>query len=74
MDKDGMASHGLRKVAASRAAEAGATDSELNAMFGWTEGSKEAALYTRKASRAKLARSGRAKIIQIPRREEEIGN
>ena len=77
VDKDGMAAHGLRKVAASRAAEAGATESELNAMFGWTEGSKEAAHYSRKASRAKLARSGRAKVIQMPvpeRRDDGVGN
>lgn len=62
IDEDGKAAHGLRKVAAMRAAEAGATEAELNAMFGWTEGSGEAAHYTRKANRASLARSGLAKV------------
>jgi integrase len=66
VNDDGKASHGLRKVAATRAAEAGATEAELNAMFGWTEGSGEAAHYIRKANRAKLARSGQAKVIAIP--------
>ncbi|MEN6302238.1 MAG: tyrosine-type recombinase/integrase [Armatimonadia bacterium] len=64
--EDGKAAHGLRKVAASRAAEAGATEAELNAMFGWMEGSGEAAHYIRKANRAKLARSGNAKIMKMP--------
>lgn len=66
VDEDGKAAHGLRKVAATRAAEAGATEAELNAMFGWTEGSGEAAHYIRLANRAKLARSGHAKVIAIP--------
>lgn len=65
VDDDGKAAHGLRKVAATRAAEAGATEAELNAMFGWTEGSGEAAHYIRLANRAKLARSGQAKVIGI---------
>ena len=64
--EDGKAAHGLRKVAATRAAEAGATEAELNAMFGWTEGSGETAHYIRNASRVKLARSGQAKAIAIP--------
>ena len=64
--EDGKAAHGLRKVAATRAAEAGATEAELNAMFGWTEGSGEAAHYIRKANRARLARSGQAKVLAIP--------
>lgn len=66
VDDPGKAAHGLRKVAATRAAEAGATEMELNAMFGWADGSQEAAHYARKASRAKLARSGRAKVVPIP--------
>lgn len=47
--------HGLRKAAAVRLAEAGATVAELNAVFGWT-GAKMALLYIEKADRAKLAR------------------
>lgn len=47
--------HGLRKAGARRAAEAGATEAELNAWFGWAEGSRESATYVRGANRAKLA-------------------
>lgn len=65
VDEPGKAAHGLRKVAATRAAEAGATEAELNAMFGWADGSKESSVYIRTANRAKLARSGTAKIITI---------
>lgn len=49
--------HGLRKIAATRAAEAGATVSELEAMFGW-EGGKMAIHYTKSANRKKLAIRG----------------
>ena len=47
--------HGLRKAAAARLAEAGASVPELNAVFGWT-GAKMALRYTEKADRARLAR------------------
>jgi integrase len=50
--------HGLRKAGATLAAERGATESELNAIFGWGEGSNEARRYTRAARRKVL--SGRA--------------
>ena len=56
-------SHGLRKLAAVRMAENGATEMELNAVFGWADGSNESATYVRKASRAKLARAGVVKIL-----------
>lgn len=46
--------HGLRKAGATFAAENGASDQQLMAMFGWTD-ARQAALYTRKASRATLA-------------------
>lgn len=49
--------HGLRKIAATRAAEAGATVAELEAMFGWSGGTM-ASLYTRTADRRKLALRG----------------
>ena len=49
--------HGLRKIAATRAAEAGATVAELEAMFGWSGGTM-ASLYTRTANRRKLALRG----------------
>lgn len=47
--------HGLRKAGARRAAENGATEAELNAWFGWAEGSWESATYVRGANRRKLA-------------------
>lgn len=56
-------SHGLRKLAAVRMAENGATEAELNAVFGWAEGSDESATYIRKASRSKLARGGIVKML-----------
>jgi integrase len=52
LDAD-LAAHGLRKLGATRCAEAGATEYELMALFGWSS-SKLAALYTRKANRGRL--------------------
>jgi len=46
--------HGVRKIAATRAANAGATEAELMAIFGWTD-PKMAAHYTRTANRRRLA-------------------
>jgi integrase len=66
--------HGVRKIAATRCAENGATVSELEAMFGWTGGGM-ASLYTRAADRkrlshgaaSKLNRNGEAtSIVQLP--------
>lgn len=48
--------HGIRKHAAVIAAENGATEHQLMAMFGW-DSPKQAAVYTRKANRTKLAKS-----------------
>ncbi len=53
--------HGLRKIGAVRAAEAGASEHELMAMFGW-EDADMARIYTRKAAQKKLAASGAAKV------------
>lgn len=53
--------HGLRKVAATRLAENGATVNELMAIFGWTD-AKEAELYTRSADRKKLAARAMSKL------------
>jgi integrase len=55
--------HGLRKIGAVRAAEAGASEHELMAMFGW-EDADMARIYTRKAAQKKLAVSGAAKVTQ----------
>jgi len=46
--------HSLRKAASTIAAENGATESDLQALFGWTT-LAQAALYTRAANRKKLA-------------------
>jgi integrase len=49
--------HGLRKAGATRAAERGASERQLMAVFGWTTG-KMAQHYTRDADRKRLARDG----------------
>jgi integrase len=46
--------HGLRKIAATRAADRGATEAQLEAIFGWT-GGRMASLYTRAANRRRLS-------------------
>jgi integrase len=46
--------HDVRKIAATRAANAGATVAQLEAIFGWQVGSM-ASLYTRAADRRRLA-------------------
>jgi integrase len=55
--------HGLRKAAATRAAENGATTHELMAIFGWTS-VKQAEVYTRAANRKKLAAQAMGKLEQ----------
>lgn len=54
-------SHGLRKAGATIAADNGASEHELMATFGW-ESPKQAAIYTKKANRRRLAGSGASKI------------
>lgn len=53
--------HGVRKIAATRAAENGATVAELEAIFGW-HGGRMAALYTRDADRVRLAKASMHKL------------
>lgn len=53
--------HGLRKAGATIAAENGATEHELMAIFGWAS-PKQAALYTRAADRKRLAGSAMHKL------------
>jgi len=55
--------HGLRKSAATRAANAGATVAELEAIFGW-QGGTMAALYTRAADRRRLAQGAMHKLAR----------
>jgi integrase len=56
--------HGLRKAAATRAANAGATVAELEAIFGWSGGTM-AALYTRAADRRRLAQGAMHKLANV---------
>ena len=53
--------HGLRKTAATRAANAGATVPELEAIFGWS-GGRMASHYTRSADRRRLAERAMHKL------------
>lgn len=53
--------HGLRKAGATRAANNGATEAELEAIFGW-RGGRMASLYTRSADRARLAKEAMRKL------------
>lgn len=53
--------HGLRKLAATIAAEAGSTVAELEALFGWNGGTM-ASHYTKSANRKRLSDQGSRKI------------
>jgi integrase len=55
--------HGLRKAGATIAAENGATESQLMAIYGWRN-PKQAALYTRKA-RQKILAGGAMHLIRL---------
>jgi integrase len=55
--------HGLRKAGASIAAENGATESQLMAIFGW-ETMKEAARYTKAARQQKMARDAMPLLVR----------
>jgi len=54
--------HGVRKIAATIAAENGATEKELDAIFGWVDGGRTSAIYTREANRARLAAQAAGKL------------
>jgi integrase len=54
--------HGLRKAGATIAAENGATDEELMAIFGWTTKS-QTTTYTKKARRKKIAAGAIHKLV-----------
>lgn len=53
--------HGVRKIAATRAANAGATVAQLEAIFGWSGGGM-ASLYTRAADRRRLSTEAMHKL------------
>jgi integrase len=57
-----LSAHGLRKLGAQRCAEAGATEHQLMALFGWTN-PQQAAVYTRKANRVRLEAQA-ARLLQ----------
>ena len=57
----------LRKISAVRAADAGASEHELMAMFGW-EDADMARRYTRKAALADWGRRRQGRAVQAPRR------
>ncbi|MEA2914460.1 MAG: hypothetical protein QOJ15_6541 [Bradyrhizobium sp.] len=79
----GKSAHGMRKAAATRAAENGATERELEAIFGWS-GGRMATLYTKSANRSRLAAGAIGKIdraetekrtsIPAPSAEVRAGN
>lgn len=54
--------HGLRKAGATIAAENGATDRQLMAIFGW-ETARQVSTYTRKADRKRLAREAMGLVV-----------
>ena len=56
---------GNQKNAATNATENGATEAELDAIFGWT-GGRMASHYTKTANRAKLAAAAAQKLKSIP--------
>ena len=64
---DHCTAHGLRKAGASIAAENGATENQLMAIYGWTN-PKQAALYTRKA-RQKVLAGGAMHLISLDGQE-----
>lgn len=72
----GKSAHGLRKAAATRLADNGATESQLEAIFGWS-GGQMASLYTRAANRRKGAQAAMAKLDEkrtsIPPPDGKVG-
>ena len=56
--------HGLRKAGAARAASNGATVAQLEAIFGWHDGGRMAALYTKSADRVRLAKEAIGKLAR----------
>jgi integrase len=65
--------HGLRKLAATRMANAGCTDRELMAVFGWRSMS-EVSRYVRAADQARLAEQAFAKARRGMKSEQKLSN
>src|SRR6202171_2210876 len=70
--------HGVRKAAATEAADNEATHAQLNSIFGW-KGDQMASLYTESADRKRLAASAIAKLSRVkkgtskPPPDEKVG-
>ena len=69
VDND-LSAHGLRKLGAQRCVEAGATEHQLMALFGWAS-TKQAAIYTRNANRTRLEGEA-AVLLQGPKGNESV--
>jgi integrase len=65
------AAHGLRKAGATRAAERGATERQLMAIFGWSTG-KMAMHYTRSADRKRLAHDAAQLLLPAQAENEKL--
>lgn len=63
--------HGLRKAGATRAAERGASERQLMAVFGWSTG-KMAQHYTRSADRKRLARDAAQLLLPAQAENENL--
>jgi integrase len=61
VNENKKAAHGIRKIGATRAADNGATVTELDAIFGW-EGGNMAALYTQAADRKRASTRAMSKL------------
>lgn len=64
--------HGVRKIGAKRAAEAGLTVNELEALFGWSGGTM-ASHYTKTADRKRMAMAASEKIRNAKRPNQNGG-
>lgn len=74
-DKAGLpqcTAHGLRKAGATRAANLGATDRQLMALFDWTS-SSQATAYTKKADKTKLAGEAGKLLSRDPLEQKKVG-
>jgi integrase len=63
--------HGLRKAGATRAADRGATERQLMAIFGWSTG-RMAHHYTRTADRTRLARDAAQLLLPVQGENEKF--
>lgn len=63
--------HGLRKIGATLSADAGSSERELMAMYGW-ENTATASVYTKQADKKRLARSAAERIAnEVPPHREQ---